>query len=124
MTGELHHVRVEQFMVLDDLKVGGTPDRVVDYTGGCYIADIKTGGIECGIVKIAAQLAVYAHANTYNIATGARGEHDADLDRGLIIHLPAGEACCRLYWVDLRAGWEAVQLAGEVRALRRLKFGS
>lgn len=122
-TRDLKAVHIEQFCVLDDLKVGGTPDRVVEVAGQRYIADIKTGSIEYGILKIAMQLAVYARAATYDIGTGTRGDHAASLERGLIIHLPAGQAMCSLHWVDLEVGWQAVQVAGAVREHRKTKFG-
>lgn len=121
-TAELTAVNIEQFCVLDALKIGGTPDRVVKYGGKRYIADIKTGSIEYGILKIAAQLAVYARSHTYDIKTGVRGEHGAELDKGVIIHLPAGQGRCELVWVDLLAGWEAVKVARRVREQRALKF--
>jgi hypothetical protein len=121
-TADLKATHIEQFCVLDQLKIGGTPDRVVSYKGQRYIADIKTGSIEWGVLKIAMQLAVYARSSTYDIATGKRDRHDADLTKGLIIHLPAGEADCKLYWVDLVEGWSAVTVARSVREKRALKF--
>lgn len=125
-TKDLSATHIEQFCVLDALKVAGTPDRVVAYKGQRYIADLKTGSIEWGVLKIAMQLAVYARCSTYDIATGERGIHGADLTKGLIIHLPAVEdpkdAVCTLYWVDLVEGWNAVLLARQVRDKRSLKF--
>ena len=40
-------------------------------------------------------------------------------DRAIVFHLPAGEARCELYWVDLKAGREGLQLALDVRAWRK-----
>lgn len=123
-TRPLTAVAIEQFSVLDALKIGGTPDRVVRYQGKRYIADLKTGSIEWGFLKIAAQLAVYARSVPYDVETDQRLEpHGAELDRGIIIHLPAGEGACHLYWVDLLQGWEAVRVSRDVRQLRQLKFG-
>jgi hypothetical protein len=121
-TADLKATHIEQFCVLDPLQIGGTPDRVVSYKGQRYIADIKTGSIEYGVLKIAMQLAIYARSHTYDIATGERGSHDADLTKGLVIHLPAGEARCELHWVDLIEGWNAVTVARQVREKRKLKF--
>lgn len=121
-TADLKHVHIEQFCVLDTYKVGGTPDRVVEYGGERYIADIKTGSVEWGMLKIAMQLSVYARSHTYDQATGERGIHGASTNRGLVIHLPAGQADPTLYWVDLEAGWEAVKVARDVREQRRIKF--
>lgn len=121
-TKDLTAVFIEQFCVQDTLKIGGTPDRVVEYQGKRYIADLKTGSIEYGALKIAMQLAVYARSHTYDVGSHKRSPHGADLQRGLIIHLPAGQAHCRLVWVDLVAGWNAVMVARDVRHQRNLKF--
>lgn len=121
-TAALQATAIEQFCVQDWLRVGGTPDRVVRLGRKRYIADIKTGSIEYGIGKIAMQLAVYARSRPYDPATGARSDHGAELDRGIIIHLPAGTGTCTLWWVDLLAGWEAVKVARAVWAARKARF--
>jgi hypothetical protein len=121
-TKDLKPVLIEQITVNDALKVGGTPDRVVKFNGKRYIADLKTGSIEWSVLKIAAQLAMYARSNTYNIETGERGEHGAELHRGIVIHLPVGEARCTLYWIDLVAGWEAVRVCSMIREQRTRTF--
>lgn len=121
-TAELKAVHIERFTVQDKYCIGGTPDRIVQYQGKRYIADIKTGSIEWGTLKIAAQLAVYARSHLYDIATAERSPHGADLERGIILHLPAGQARCDLIWVDLMAGWRAVHVAKQVREQRALKY--
>lgn len=125
-TADLKAVLIEEFCVLDTLKIGGTPDRVVDYGGERFIADIKTGSIDWGALKIAMQLAIYARAQTYNPDTGERGYHQADMTRALIVHLPAvddpADAVCTLHWIDIEAGWYAVNVATQVREKRTLKF--
>jgi hypothetical protein len=121
-TAELKAVHIEDFTVLDKLKIGGTPDRVVRYQGKRYIADLKTGDIEWGSLKIAAQLAVYARSSLYDPSTGERSAHGAELDKGIVIHAPAGTGTCRLFWVDLVAGWNAVLVARKVREQRTVKF--
>lgn len=120
VTEGMRFAAVEQFRVEDELKIGGTLDRLLDFGDRYVIGDVKTGDITYGIGKICMQLAVYAHAKVYDPATGERYEDDKpmDLERGLVIHLPAGEATCTLHWVDLTAGWEAVQLAAQVRKWR------
>lgn len=122
-TEDLTATQIEQFTVQDALKIGGTPDRVVKFGGKRYIADLKTGAIEYGFLKIAAQLAVYARSRPYHVADGVRLDpHGAELDRGIVIHLPAGSGTCRLYWVDLLEGWEVVKLARDLRAKRGIGF--
>lgn len=121
-TEALTPVLIEEFCVLDDLRIGGTPDRVVEYRGGRFIVDIKTGQVEYGAVKIAMQLSVYARSEVYDVATGDRAPHGANLERGIVVHLPAGAGACTLHWVDLQAGWAAVQVARQVRDKRSLRF--
>lgn len=118
-TAPLTVLHSETFTVLDDLKIGGTPDRIVEFEGERYIADIKTGSIDYGIGKICMQLAVYAHSQFYDHTTGQRTPlPSVNGQRAIVIHLPAGTGTCSLVWVDIAAGWEAVQLATQVRAWR------
>jgi PD-(D/E)XK nuclease superfamily len=117
-TAELTPVHIEAFTVLDELRVGGTPDRIVEYDGHRYIADVKTGSIEYGMGKIAMQLAVYSRSVLYDHTTGDRTPLDVDLSNAIVVHLPAGEGQCQLHWINIAAGWEAVQLATQVRAWR------
>ena len=121
-TAHLEMVQIETFGVHDQLRVGGTWDRIVKVDGQHYIADIKTGSIEWGIGKIAMQLSVYSRCQAYNPDTGQRtplpGVHQG---RALVIHLPAGKGAAELVWVDIAAGWEAVDLARQVREWRARK---
>jgi hypothetical protein len=71
-TSVLTALHVEQPMVHDGLLVGGTPDRIVDFGGRTYIADVKTGSIDYAAMKIAMQLAVYAHSTIYDPTTDKR----------------------------------------------------
>jgi len=118
-TANLEMVGIERFTVLDELKIGGTHDRTVRYQGRTYIADIKTGSIEYSALKIAMQLAVYSRSVLYDHRTRTREPLDVDTDRAIVIHLPAGQGRCELHWVDIAAGWEAVQVATQVRDWRR-----
>lgn len=117
------HPAVEQFLVCDEIQAAGTADRIVRVPDmdQPVIADLKTGRIDYGALKIAMQLAIYAHGQRYDIATGERTPIDVDLRNALIIHLPAGARSCRLWWVDIGAGWEAVQHALIVRDWRKRK---
>jgi hypothetical protein len=126
-TAGLRHDHIEQFCVIDTLKVGGTPDRVVTVDGQTYIADIKTGNITFGALSIAMQLALYARSFVYH-PDGTRDVHGASTNRGIVIHLPAvtdpDDAECTLHWIDLEAGWEAVKVATQVREQRKVKFAA
>lgn len=122
-TAEIEPLLIETFTVHDELKIGGTPDRVAQYRGRTYIADVKTGSIEYGAGKFAMQLAVYARSVQYTPENARRTPLPSNLDpdMGILIHLPAGEATCTVYWLDLAAGWEAVQHATWVRKWRNRK---
>lgn len=119
-TKPLTALHVERFMVNDELRIGGTPDRIVDFEGRTYIADVKTGSVDYAALKIAMQLAVYAHSRLYDIPSGRRSDvPQLDQQRAIVIHLPAGKGECSLRWVDIAAGWEAVAVATQVREWRR-----
>lgn len=117
-------LHIERFMVNDDLKIGGTPDRVARVPGHPrpVIADLKTGDVTYGVGKMAMQLAVYAHCQIYD-PDGTRTPlpEDLDLDMGLIIALDALTGTCQILRIDIAAGWTAVQLARQVRAWRGYK---
>lgn len=122
-TKPLRMLAIEQFLVYDPLKIAGTCDRVVDYDGWCGIADIKTGTIDYGALKIAMQEAVYANSMPYNPATHQREPrpYPIDTEWALVIHLPAGQGRCELQWINIADGWLAVQIAAEVRRWRARK---
>lgn len=111
---------VEQRRVCHEYKVAGTADRAAIIDGELTIFDVKTGSIDYALGKISMQLAMYAHSLPYDVDTDITGEDPAppNLDRAVIIHLPAGKGECTLHWVDITAGWEAVQLAAQVRQWR------
>lgn len=114
---------IEQPVVLDDLKIAGTPDRIGTVPGHqkMIIGDVKTGDTDYGILKMCMQEAVYAHSLLYDVATGQRTPiGDVDLERGLIIALSAERASCDIFWIDLAAGWRAVETAGKVREWRAM----
>lgn len=115
----------ERVTLIPELEVAGTMDRIVKYEQVPTIFDLKTGNdVERGAMKIAIQLALYAHGiGLWNDKTGQfdpmpRG---LDMERGLVLHLPAGEATASLYEVNLVLGWRAAQLAYEVRKFRKDK---
>jgi len=120
-TKQLNMVRIEQFCVLDKYKIAGTPDRLVEYNGELFIADIKTGRIDHPN-NIAIQLAIYAHGSPYDIATGRRGSWgDVNQEKAIIIHLPAGTGLCKLVWIDIKEGKKGLDFAMKVRQWRDKK---
>jgi hypothetical protein len=123
-TAGIEWLHIEAGVVLDELKVHGTPDRIGRWPGERpRVFDVKTGDIEWGIATIAMQMAVYAHGVLYDHTTKTRLPlpDDLDLEQAVIIHLPAGQARCELVDVDIAAGWEGVQLATLVHAWRKRK---
>lgn len=123
-TDRWEYLYIERFLVNDELKVGGTPDRIAKVPGfdRPMITDIKTGDVTYGVGKMAMQLAMYAHSQVYDV-DGARRDLPEDLDTstGLIVALDATKATCEVFEIDLVAGWQAVLLAGQVRRWRTRK---
>jgi hypothetical protein len=142
-TKDMQMVHIERFMVCDELGIAGTPDRwflefhrdevgeeVEPLLSGARgrtlrLGDLKTSTSDLKYQgsKFATQLAIYAHSEFYNPSTGERESLPDDVDRnvGVIFHMPAGSGTCDLPEVDLRAGWEGVQVAVDVRKWRKRK---
>lgn len=119
--GPLTVVASEQFVVCDEIQAAGTFDRIVEWGGSRFIADVKTGSIEWGVRGIAQQLAIYARGCFYNPDTGERAPLGVDQRNALIIHLPQGEGRCDLKWVNVATGWELALLSRQVRDARKTK---
>jgi hypothetical protein len=116
---------VEVLLVNEKFEYAGTADRIARFNTRKkkQVFDLKTGSIDYAMNAIAVQMAMYANAEyIYNWQTQ---EHipmpDIDKTRGVILHLPAGKGELALYEVDLVAGWEAAQMAMDVRAWRKRK---
>lgn len=146
-TERMQHLQVERFMVCDQLRVAGTPDRVTyveeilptgEMFAGNVIADVKTGRVAGQDVKFAIQLATYANSDLYActhpvIGSPSKAQCEANADAhtresagvnrkwGIIISLPAGQGRCDLYWVDLEIGWTLAQSAQMIRESRKTK---
>jgi hypothetical protein len=120
-TSVLSKVYIEQFAVLDKYKIAGTPDRIVEYKGERFIADLKTGRIDHPH-NISMQLAIYANGMPYYPDTASRGTWgDINKEKAIIIHLPAGTGNCKLVFVDIKEGWKGVEFAMKVRKWRDQK---
>jgi hypothetical protein len=113
---------IESVVINDTLEYAGTLDRIVEINGVKYIADLKTGtDLSYSWRSISIQLNAYAQAeHIYDWKTSTRQPMpDINREMGIVFHLPAGEARCELYWVDLTAGQEGLRLALDVRAWRK-----
>ena len=122
-TAGIEWLAIERGIVVDDLTVHGTPDRIGRLPDGrVVVLDLKTGSVEYGMGKIAMQLAMYAHGQFYDHVTGTRHEMPmVDLNTAIVIHLPAGSGTCELLEVDIEAGWEGVTVASQVWGWRSRK---
>ncbi len=117
-------------------------------SGQHIIGDVKSGKtLDLAEGEIAIQMAIYAHAlkegrvlvwdpNGYDPKYPTPGAwvwekigiptDSIRTDVGVVMHMPVDrpegvEAHCTLSWVDLEAGWNAVQLCDQVRDWRRTK---
>ena len=114
---------IEAGVVLDDIKVHGTMDRVVTWRGQNFVADLKTGQdvTTYSQPKIAIQLALYAHGVGYR-PDGTRYDLPPVNQRaGIVIHVPAGTGDATLWWVNILEGWRMVDYALETRLWRKRK---
>lgn len=110
---------IERIVVVRDLGVAGTLDRIVAVDGRVAIADVKTGkDLSYSWGEIAIQLALYAHADAMWDDGAYLPMPDVSQDIALVIHLPVGRARCDLYEVDIAAGWWAAQMCEDVRTWR------
>jgi hypothetical protein len=117
----LNNKFIEQFCVLDKFKIAGTPDRVVEYKGELFIADIKTGRVDHPN-NISIQLAIYANGLPYDAATATRSTWgEVNKEKAIIIHLPAGTGTCKLMWIDIKEGFKGLQFAMKTRKWRDQK---
>lgn len=117
---------IEQLVVLDRWQVAGTADRLSARLpdGRHVVADLKTGtSLDYSWQSIAVQLAAYAHADWryQQLEVGGKRLPMPNLTDtfGLVVHLPAGEARCVLYTVDLVAGWDAFERSMWTRGWRK-----
>jgi hypothetical protein len=123
--------------------------RTVKLTAGEHvIGDVKSGkNLDYAFGEIAIQMAMYAHGlKEGRVLVWDPDGHDPKYDSpgawvwekigipvdsvrtdvGVVMHIPVdrpeGEpAKCTLYWLDLKAGWEAAQLCEAVRDWRKAK---
>lgn len=115
---------IERICVLPRIGVAGTLDRLAQIGDKRYIFDIKTGSdLKHSWTEIAIQLGIYAHAET--IYDAADGKHHkmprVDQKQAIVAHLPAGEARCQLYFVDIDLGWRTSSICAAVREWRKRK---
>ena len=119
-TDRFNVIAIEQFLVVDEHKIGGTADRIIEWDGRRYILDLKTGStVSYSMGAIAQQLAIYSRGLAYDPSDGTRTPIDVDQDLAIVAHLPAGQGVCHLHKVNIDHGWEAALLSLRVRAYRK-----
>jgi hypothetical protein len=127
---------IERFVVVDELCVGGTPDRLLVWAADLpltapdghvfgrdelIVGDLKTGSIEYSQLKFSMQLRVYSVGKWYDPKTGDRTPiENVNQDWGIVFHLPADTGRVDLYWADLKLGQRALELAGQIREFRSI----
>ena len=120
-------VLAEPFIINDELRVAGSPDRYLRHkkTGTVYAADDKTGTDEPDYpLKVTVQVGIASRGVLYDQKTGARTPIECDQERGILIHTPIQTDTPRtvLYWLDMSAGWAGAQLAAQVRDFKVSKL--
>lgn len=111
----VENIAIETFVVNDELRTAGTFDRQVEIADQpcpvCgktrYIADLKTSSTANYPHSWAIQMAVYSRSELYDFETYERTPLDLCQHRAVLIHLPAEQARCDLWWIDIEAGWQA-----------------
>lgn len=126
-----HHVTVdptwcERVHVLAGMlePIAGMADNHITIDGRRYISDKKTGsGIDFGAKGFAVQLAIYARAQTvFDYSTNQHCDMpEIDQDRAVIMHIPAAGGPVQFHWIDIAAGWEALDHALWTRHWRKQK---
>lgn len=124
---------LEPIVVLDAHTVAGKPDMAETIVPGFddpLIGDLKTGSdLTYAWRSIVVQLAAYAHAdNIYEQGEAADGSQDRRLpmppvsqQHAIVFHLPAGQAICTPYIIDIAVGWTKFQQSLAVDAWRKQK---
>lgn len=123
-TAGIEWLEIEQFVVNDQVRSAGTFDRLGRLPDGrVVVMDLKSGKSEADYpFATTLQIATYANGHRYDPETGNRSPLHDRLDRryGVLIHLPPSGGCT-LWELDLELGWQAAQLAAQVRDARGWK---
>lgn len=134
---EMHNLQFvsrEKRVVVDHLKVTGTPDavaadyRCLDGKVRNVIADLKTkpGEINFGRGEMSMQLGMYSDGEEYEddgSPTGKRTPFPVEVSRdiGLVLHVAQDNSVpSQLFEVDIRLGSYGISLAGKVREWRNI----
>lgn len=117
---------VEATLIIPKFNVAGTLDRLATVKSDKLpkIADLKTGkSVQYAWMEIACQLYLYSQAtHVYDHATQELREMpEVDKSRGIVVHLPVGQATATIYEIDLELGARVAAASEVVRDLRKRK---
>lgn len=117
-------IKAEGFVVVDDLQLAGSYDRLwLCPDGKVRVGDLKTGAWDAkDPLAVAAQLAGYTRGKHYDPLTGEREDLHPDLDvhGGLLISMPP-DGGCEVIELDLDLGYAILMLAVKVHEARKIK---
>jgi hypothetical protein len=122
---ELLPGHVEQIVLIPEMQVCGTFDRLARWQGETVVLDLKTGTSGAKYAhSMAVQLALLAHADWITDGDGVRNddrttwttfqafrELGVSTDVGLIVAMPSDGSDISVHTLDLDAGWDAARLA-------------
>ncbi len=122
---DIQMIACEGFVVVDDIKVAGSYDRIMLLPDGrLVVGDVKTGPkIHNNVAEAQIQMACYARGVHY-APDGTREKgplEGVDTSTGILIQISRDNTGDRLLELDLDQGWEDAQLALEVRRRRTRK---
>jgi len=122
---DLEVIRSETIVLLPELGIAGTFDRIVRTKDGrLRVLDLKTGAdLDWSWLEIVVQLNLYVRAKLmwdWDKVTWVP-KPEVDQEVALVLHVPKGQGTAQLHAVDVMAGDELVYLATEVLRVRNLK---
>lgn len=120
--------QIERFLVNDELRNAGTPDRIVLHPcascGTRYrIIDLKSGRVDAFTLReIAMQLAIYSRSRAYDPDTGLRHEIDLCTCTAYVVHIQAETGVGRLLELELEHAWRLCRdLMPQIREARKYR---
>lgn len=119
----LRFLAMEQYVCIDELKVAGRFDALVEheaFPGVPLISDLKSGSMQYAANKTALQLSLYAWG-TLVLSDGTRLEHGASKQRAIVIDFDAEAKTVILRWLDIGTAARGLGLARQVHEWRKIK---
>lgn len=120
-----HGVQVldnEVFVAVDEIEIAGTLDKLLLMPDGrTLVGDVKTGQRDQRYpMAVGMQVGGYSRGDRYDLLSHERSPLGVDQEDGVLIHLPSGSGTCELYPLNLRAGWQNLMLAKDLKRARKV----